>query len=134
MGATPWQSACFINRGAKSSQNSRGPPRPRPRVPTVLDRNQAYTDFRHWLIAQGETIYQAALPDPETLVDVIADREHRPRFIRGQQFGQVAERAYEISTDQAMSLREPCYAQLTGTNWTDEDLPQQYPQLWAAFG
>lgn len=94
-----------------------------------------FMDFRHWLIAQGETIFQAALHDPETLGDVIGVPVDREVFCRGQQFGGVAEDAYLLRTEGlTMPLRESGFSPaLTGNDWTDADLRRMYPKLCARY-
>lgn len=93
-----------------------------------------FMDFRHWLIAQGETIFQAALHDPETLGDVIGEPVDTVVFARGQQFGGVAQDAYLLRTGRPMRLRESGFSPaLTGNDWTDADLPRMYPKLCARY-
>jgi hypothetical protein len=98
-----------------------------------------FKDFRAWLIAQGKAIYEAALEDAETLVNIVeADRETFAFEILV-----VASDAYERKMTEEMPrylfhkevlLGEVDYDKnLSEADW-EEQLAQSYPKLHAKFG
>jgi hypothetical protein len=84
--------------------------------------------FRGWLIAQGRTIFEAAVKDPDSLV------EHARPDAECSEILYVGYRAYE-----AMTGREPppkTYAYEVGDGWDFDDkdeMKRRYPRLFAKF-
>ena len=83
--------------------------------------------FRCWLIAQGERVFNAALANPETLVNR-AEPESE-----GEGMLYAAAEAYESRTGAVLTApvvhpREP-----VGERWEEDDLELMYPKLWARF-
>ncbi len=97
--------------------------------------DDGFTDFRSWLISMGREVYEAALQDPESLIDVAdADGVEATSF---EGFHYVAGQAYEAMTGQEMpdtgqaSAQEPA-----GDQWSEDgdDLARRLPRLWAKYG
>ncbi len=96
--------------------------------------DDGFWDFRAWLIAQGKEVYENALVDPESLVDLIdvnEDAQHGALVY-------VAMHAYEQKTGQNMPPKNyptkyHC-SQLTGTHWAEENRKARFPKLAAKFG
>ena len=86
--------------------------------------------FRDWLISEGEAVFEAALADPESLVDVQQDEDFEL-----ESFGYVAGEVYEQMTDlplPASRTAEP--AEPVGRAWEEDDLPALFPRLAKKFG
>ncbi len=85
--------------------------------------------FRAWLISQGRDVFEAALRNPETLVD-IADPD-----VDAESMLYVASVAHERKTGKALPpnpssvAREP-----SGTPWDEGSVSKKYPRLAAKFG
>ena len=84
--------------------------------------------FRAWLIGQGETVFQNALRDPESLAEV-AD----PEDIELEQMLYVAQVAYEQQTGQPMPGRAPVVRRLIGEPWDEATVDEKYPKLAAKW-
>ncbi len=86
--------------------------------------------FRDWLISEGETAFEAALADPDSLADVQQDEDFQL-----ESFGYVAAEVYEQMTDQplpASRTLEP--AEPVGHAWEEADLPALLPRLSRKYG
>ena len=86
--------------------------------------------FRGWLIAQGETVFQNALRDPESLADVAMLDDV---WLEGMLY--VAHDAYERKAGREMPWvesvswpREPA-----GDEWDEATVDAKYPRLAARF-
>lgn len=64
--------------------------------------DDGFLDFRAWLIAQGKTVFDKALEDPESLVEVV-EAERRRDVLDGRLMS-VAPRAFNRRTSQEMPL------------------------------
>jgi hypothetical protein len=95
--------------------------------------DDGFMDFRTWLISMGRKVYQAALRDPESLLDVAdAPGVELPLF---EDFAYVGRQVYLRKTKQelpASRARQP--AKPAGKDWTEDDLPGRFPKLWAKYG
>jgi hypothetical protein len=91
--------------------------------------------FRRWLIGQGETVYTAALRDPESLLSVVKPHIEVNSFLgyECEPLGYAADQAYERKTGSVMPRPPRSKLELIGEDWDDEDLPAMFPKLWAAF-
>jgi hypothetical protein len=93
-----------------------------------------FWDFRSWLVSQGKKVYQAALKDPESLLEVVRRKDRR----RDRRFLDYAPFIWEEKTGRPMS-ECPCLGSNLGEDpegeeWDEEDLPQKFPRLWKEFG
>ncbi len=96
--------------------------------------DDGFMDFRGWLISRGESAYEAALTDPETLVKVVKDDEECQ--IEGFQY--IASEAWEEKTGK-ISGDFPQHnierrLEPSGTAWQEEDLESRFPKLSKKFG
>jgi hypothetical protein len=94
--------------------------------------DDGFDDFRGWLIAQGQHVYDAALQNPDSLAVVaVAEVEHEPMLY-------VARLAYEEKTGNEMpaKLVDNYPRAPAGQPWQDNDseLERLLPRLWAKFG
>jgi hypothetical protein len=97
--------------------------------------DDSFLYFRYWLVAQGQTIYEAALADPDSLLDAIPAGEDDP-CLDFEDLGALAVEAWEGKSlfpwESAYSGTPPVPTPL-GEPWTDDDLPLLVPRLWARF-
>ncbi len=96
--------------------------------------DDGFWDFRAWLISRGREVYENALADPESLVDLIDvnDDAQRGALIY------VAITAYEQKTGQDMPSKnyetKHHYSQLKGAHWSEENRQERFPKLAVKFG
>lgn len=97
--------------------------------------DDGFTDFRSWLISRGRDVYEAALRDPESLVEVAAaDGVEATSF---EEFQYVARRVYEEKTGHDMPDTGVKHAEEpTGKEWSEggDDLSRRLPKLWTKYG
>jgi hypothetical protein len=92
--------------------------------------DDGFYEFRGWLIAQGKDVYDNALADPESLVDLIDITETAQQgYLIHAAFD-----AYEQKTGQEMPLRDRKRSPLRGTLLNEEDKNSRFPKLDAKFG
>jgi len=96
--------------------------------------DSGFKDFRAWLIAQGKEVYEKALVDPESLVDLIDVKENAQE---GALLYVVLD-AYRQKTGKELAIEEGAVnrpvAQLKGTHWGEENVNLRFPKLAAKFG
>jgi hypothetical protein len=95
--------------------------------------DDAFDDFRRWLIAQGQTIYEKVLEDPENLADIV-DKQQRFNIFEGW-MSSAAKIAYERKMQQPIpdGHREPPV--LVGSSLASEaELPAKYPRIIDKIG
>ena len=90
--------------------------------------------FSAWLIAQGKEIYEMALEDPVSLVDLIEiDKDAQEGALI-----YVVMNAYEQKMGEEMPIRESKIsrprAQLKGAHWGEDRVKARFPKLTAKFG
>ncbi|MEM6821924.1 MAG: DUF4240 domain-containing protein [Verrucomicrobiota bacterium] len=98
--------------------------------------DDGFIDFRYGLISRGRHIFETALSDPDSLVDIaISDNEEG--CIPNESFGYVASKVYGEKTGNELpssDVTEP--SDPGGDEWDfdDESLcSQKLPNLWAKF-
>ena len=99
--------------------------------------DDGFTDFRGWLIAQGKAIYESALDDPETLVDVasVIATEYGPQGLADlEAMNYVAKYAYrkKVGSEMPVITRER-HINFDGLDWTEDTVYDLYPRLTAKF-
>jgi hypothetical protein len=62
--------------------------------------DDSFVDFRYGLISRGQSVFEAAIADPDSLVDIINVTD--AGSITNESFGYVAREVYELKTNQAM--------------------------------
>ena len=98
--------------------------------------DDGFIDFRYGLISRGRKVFEAALVDPDSLVDVASDSDEG--YIPNELFGYVAQEVYETKVGERMprnSLPQP--TEPDGDDWDFDDAEvcaQRLPKLWAKFG
>jgi hypothetical protein len=80
----------------------------------------------------GRAVFERSLQDPESLATVANAPGVEDVFF--EEFGYVAgtvleERGEELEQDGFTPPDDPA-----GEQWDEDDLPQRFPRLWAAFG
>ncbi len=102
--------------------------------------DDAFSDFRDWLISQGQTTFEKVLEDPENLADIVP-RKHRFDLYDGRlpecdiTIMNVAEVAYERKTGQPI----PEYGYeirpiVIGNHIPEEELPANFPRIMEKLG
>jgi hypothetical protein len=102
--------------------------------------DDGFSDFRGWLISRGENVYEAALSDPESLVQVASDSDeclYEECLYEGFQY--VASQAWENKTGKQVieyprdDLTHP--EEPSGEPWSEDgdDLRVRFPKLWKRF-
>ena len=95
--------------------------------------DDGFHEFQGWLIAQGETIYEKVLDDPNYLADVV-DKEQRYNIFNGRMTS-IAQEAYERKTGQ--DIPETGYREkvkLGRPLLPGNERPSHYPRILAALG
>jgi len=99
--------------------------------------DDGFTDFRAWLIAQGKAVYEAALKDPETLVDVapVIETDYGPQGLADlESMNYVAYYAYRKKVGGEMPVvSHERHIKFDGFNWTEDTVYDLYPRLAAKF-
>ena len=84
--------------------------------------------FRGWLVAQGHDVYESALADPETLVDVAESESELEDFIH------VGRQAYQQATGEEMPMSENTEpSEPRGERWEEDELEDLFPVLSERF-
>ena len=88
--------------------------------------------FRDWLIAQGPEVYQHALADPESLVNV----EWEEEGMEAEGMAYVAESVFERRTGVVMPAEFAENYEISGEEWAEDsgDLEKRFPRLWTRRG
>lgn len=96
--------------------------------------DDGFMDFRGWLISRGEKDYEAALANPESLVEVVTDSDGDCQ-IEGFQYiaSQVWEQKTGKSGDDFPSHDIEYREDPSGTPWEEEELEQRFPMLCDKF-
>ncbi len=99
--------------------------------------DDGFLDFRGWLVSRGERVYEEALRDPETLVQVVdADAGDECQF---EGFQYVARDVWKKKTRNRLGdfpvteITQP--DEPLGEPWSEEgdDLQRRFPKLWRKF-
>ena len=97
--------------------------------------DDAFEYFRFWLIAQGKRVFEAALQNPETLVEILLMPPLVNTFypeLDFEELGYVARNTHKSKTGRDMPL-PPLPArpdpELTGPEWSEDNLPEIFPEL-----
>lgn len=98
--------------------------------------DDSFMDFRAWLIAQGQHVFEAALQNPDTLADVVSVDGRYDTQWEGLLY--VGAYAYEqkTGTEDGIPLMHE-RAELADEHLLTEDkeeLSQHFPKLWDKFG
>jgi hypothetical protein len=96
--------------------------------------DDGFMDFRGWLISRGEKDYEAALADPESLLDVVTESDGDCQ-IEGFQYiaSQVWEEKTGKSSDDFPSHGIEHREEPAGTPWEEDELEERFPRLCERF-
>ena len=95
--------------------------------------DDGFMDFRFWLISMGRRVYEAALADPDSLIDVIDE----PGFevAAFAEFGSIADQVYEELTGDELPKFEIHYPkEPAGKRLDEQDIAELCPKLWEKYG
>jgi hypothetical protein len=100
--------------------------------------DDGFTDFRAWLIAQGEKVFYDALRDPETLLDrvqIVCDGIFTYGDAMAESMNYIDTHAYEQKTGEEMPTFGGIYTspELVGKHWGESIVEQRYPNLAVKF-
>ncbi|KAB8168594.1 DUF4240 domain-containing protein [Streptomyces sp. 3MP-14] len=100
--------------------------------------DDAFENFRCWLISQGRTVFEGALADPDALAELLPDFDERTEG-EAEEIGYAAFDAYEHLTGVELpdlGLGDPgVEPQGVPIDLEDEEaLAAALPELWARFG
>ena len=89
--------------------------------------DDGFIDFRSWLIAQGQEVYNNALADPESLSDHIVEA-----FAEFEEIAYVPIEVFESTQDADWPNPAVSFpSEPEGERWEEDDLDQLYPKLTA---
>lgn len=99
--------------------------------------DDAFVDFRSWLISMGREIYERALKDPESLADVpLGPEGGEDAFF--EEFAYVAPQVYEKKTgkEEMPDYERHSTDEPAGEAWDEDgdDLERRFPRLSAKYG
>lgn len=81
--------------------------------------------FRDWLISEGQSVYEAALENPESLAEL-----EGPDEFELEEFRYVADEVYEAKTGRAMEPNYPEFpGEPSGDAWDEDTVDKLYPKL-----
>ncbi|MGP3924068.1 DUF4240 domain-containing protein [Streptomyces sp. 8N616] len=99
--------------------------------------DDAFDNFRCWLIGQGREVYEGAVHDPDALADLLDDFDEE---VDGdaEELGYAADEAYEqltgLETPDLGLPRPPREPEGTALDFEDDRaLAERFPKLWDAF-
>lgn len=96
--------------------------------------DDGFTDFRSWLISMGRAAFEAALADPESLIDVADAPGVEDVFFEA--FSYVPAQVYEELTGHGLpEYRGQAPSTPAGERWSEgeSDLQKRFPRLWARY-
>jgi hypothetical protein len=92
--------------------------------------DDSFSDFRAWLIGQGQAVYEAVIANPDDLADFVEIEQ----ATQVESLGYIAMNAYERKTgNDEMPSPRGTHPELNGEFTEHEDFPTKYPKLWAKF-
>jgi hypothetical protein len=86
--------------------------------------------FRAWLISEGKQVFERAISEPESLVDLL----NTTVTMQLEDFLYAADLAYERRANRPMKQKRPKGQQPAGQEWADKDLPLRFPKAYKKFG
>ncbi|MGP3953634.1 DUF4240 domain-containing protein [Streptomyces sp. 7N604] len=99
--------------------------------------DDAFDNFRCWLIGQGREVYEGAVHDPDALADLLDDFDEE---VDGdaEELGYAADEAYEqltgLETPDLGLPRPPREPEGAALDFEDDRaLAERFPKLWDAF-
>lgn len=96
--------------------------------------DDSFVYFRYWLISMGQSVFQEALKNPESLAAVVDAPGIEDIFF--EEFSYVPAEAYEEATGHEIPSYTGSVRRLPrGDKWssTGDDLQRRFPALWAKY-
>ena len=96
--------------------------------------DDGFTDFRGWLISMGRSVFERAVADAESLVDVADAPEVEDVFF--EDFLYVPERVYgEVTGRETPAYAGHLSREPSGSRWSDkgDELRLRLPRLWELY-
>jgi hypothetical protein len=99
--------------------------------------DDGFMDFRGWLISKGEKVFEAALKNADSLVDVMQEPDGEGQ-IEGFQY--IAPQVWAEKTGKEIIDHFPYTkthpGEPEGEEWSEEgdDLSRRFPKLWKKYG
>ena len=90
--------------------------------------DDAFMDFRDWLISMGRSNYEAAVADVESVAEIAVAPGVGCVFFEG--FGSVAGEVYEKQTGKELRLNLTHPAEPAGDRVPEAEFPTRFPKLW----
>lgn len=90
--------------------------------------DDGFVYFRCWLIGQGQTVFENALRDPETLADQLNEQHE---FVELEDLLTLPARTYQEKTGQEIPWPDLPPYELTGPDWEEESVDEMFPRLTA---
>jgi hypothetical protein len=96
--------------------------------------DDGFMDFRSWLISMGRAAFEAALADPESLIDIADAPGVEDVFFEALSY--VPAQAYEELTGHGLpDYKGQAPSAPAGERWSEDesDLQRRFPRLWARY-
>jgi hypothetical protein len=105
--------------------------------------DSGFKDFIGWLISQGQEIYEHALLDPETLVEIVSEEARQSTYAEEIRYAGV--HAYQIKTGQddafvpisyddiPEDMGESLWDSVTSVEEHDRRVKEKFPKAWAKY-
>lgn len=96
--------------------------------------DDAFADFRSWLVLQGRENFDAVLEDPDSLVDLVPDGDIDEEWFACEELESAPDMAYqEVTGDHLPEHRDIPTEPDLGEEFDFEDpeaMKERYPRLW----
>jgi hypothetical protein len=94
--------------------------------------DDSFNDFREWVIGQGKDFYYRTIKDPETLIEVDADKLES---IEWEGLGYIPSAVFHELTGQELPYSFQGNNNTTGTAWQEDgdDLKNMFPTLYKKY-
>ena len=94
--------------------------------------DDAFMDFRGWLISMGRAGYEQALANVESLCEMAAAPGVEDIFFEG--FMSAPAIVYEMQTSKELDVAPPHPGEPAGHRVPEDEFPVRFPKLWKKFG
>ncbi len=96
---------------------------------------EGFEFFRAWLIGQGREVFDRAMKDPQSLLELVkAEPEPSEVLFEAEPLIFAAGDAYIARTSEDIDVPMPMRAaEPKGRAWDEAELPSRFPALWAYF-
>ena len=92
--------------------------------------DEGFVDFRSWLISRGRDVFETAMVDAESLLQVIDAPDVEDVFF--EEFQYVPAQVHAARTGGRELPPVPARPSATsGTRWHEDELAHRFPKLWA---